>query len=307
MTGRVPAGCRAGRPVQSLGLVVRRGVDASGPLRRVHRAASRYGLRVHLEEHALEAYPGEVDALDDFEGLDAALALGGDGTFLRSARQVMGREIPLLGVNLGYLGFLTSGAEGELEEFVGRLARGDYVTEDRFTLRSELLDGDRPVAGPFTALNDAVVHTDGIARIARLNLQVGPRGAEEDIGGFSGDGVVVATPTGSTAYSLSAGGPIVVPSMECLLVTAICPHTLTVRPLIVPADADVVIRSAEAHPDLVLTVDGQVAAPLPESGGIRVSRSDTMVALVRFSDHSFFRTLRRKLRWAARPGEDPDA
>jgi NAD+ kinase len=260
-----------------------------------------------MDEHALDIYPGAAEPLGDGAGLDAVLALGGDGTFLRAARQLMGRGVPLLGVNLGYLGFLTAGAESELEEFIARLARGDFKTENRFTLRAELLDGSRSSAGPFTALNDAVIHTDGIARIARLNLQVGPLGDEEDIGGFSGDGVVIATPTGSTAYSLSAGGPIVVPSMECLLVTAICPHTLTVRPLIVPAEAHVVVRSAEAHPDLVLTVDGQVAAPISELGGVRISRGDTVVPLVRFADHSFFRTLRRKLRWAARPGDDPDA
>ena len=307
MTSGVTAEIPVGRPVRALGLVLRRGVDASRPLAQVHATAERFGISVRIDEHAVDAYPVPAEPLGDWDEVDAVLALGGDGTFLRAARQVMGRDVPLLGVNLGYLGFLTSGGEDELAEFLSRLARGEYRTERRFTLRAELVNGDRVDAGPFTALNDAVVHTDGIARIARLNLQVGPPGDEEDIGGFSGDGVVVATPTGSTAYSLSAGGPIVVPSMECLLVTAICPHTLTVRPLIVPAEAHVVIHSAEAHPDLVLTVDGQVAAPLAECGGVRISRGDTVVSLVRFADHSFFRTLRRKLRWAARPGEDPDS
>ncbi len=307
MTSGVTAESPVGRPVRALGLVVRRGVDASATLKRVREAVERHGISVLVEEHSLESYPGSAESLGECEAVDAVLALGGDGTFLRAARKVMGKGVPLLGVNLGYLGFLTSGGEAELETFLTRLAMGEYRTEQRFTLRAELLDGDEPTAGPFTALNDAVIHTDGIARIARLNLQVGRPGEEEDIGGFSGDGLVVATPTGSTAYSLSAGGPIVVPSMQCLLVTAICPHTLTVRPLIVPADSHVVIHSAEAHPDLVLTVDGQVAAPLTELGGVRVSRGDTVVHLVRFLDSSFFRTLRRKLRWAARPGEDPDS
>lgn len=307
MTSGVTAESPVGRPVRALGVVVRRGADASGTLSCVRDVAKRYGISVRMDEHGLEAYPGSAEPLEECEELDAVLALGGDGTFLRAARMVMGREVPLLGVNLGYLGFLTSGAETEVETFLTRLAMGEYRTDRRFTLRAEMLDGGEPVAGPFTALNDAVIHTDGIARIARLNLQVGAPGEEEDIGGFSGDGVVVATPTGSTAYSLSAGGPIVVPSMQCLLVTAICPHTLTVRPLIVPAESHVVIHSAEAHPDLVLTVDGQVAAPLAELGGVRISRGDTVVHLVGFADSSFFRTLRRKLRWAARPGEDPDS
>ncbi len=307
MTSGVTAGSSAGRPVRALGLVIRRGADASATLSSVQKVAERHGVSVRVDEHALDAYPVSAEPLGECEELDVVVALGGDGTFLRAARMVMGRHVPLLGVNLGYLGFLTSGAETEVETFLTRLAHGEYGTEQRFTLRADLLDGGNSVAGPFTALNDAVIHTDGIARIARLNLQVGAPGEEEDIGGFSGDGVVVATPTGSTAYSLSAGGPIVVPSMECLLVTAICPHTLTVRPLIVPAEAHVVIHPAEAHPDLVLTVDGQVAAPLSELGGVRISRGDTLVHLIRFADSSFFRTLRRKLRWAARPGEDPDS
>jgi NAD+ kinase len=282
-------------------VVVRRSVEAAESVSRICDAAKELGLELFLEPHALTAAHGNVHAYSDAADVDAVMAVGGDGTFLRAARDLVGRPAPLLGINLGHLGFLTSAGAPELEAFMRRLAEGDYHTEDRFTLAAHVLDGTDP---PMVALNDAVIHTDGVARVVRLNVRIGPEGHEEDIGGFSGDGIIVATPTGSTAYNLSAGGPIVMPSMEALLITAICPHTLTVRPLIVPADTSVVIRSVEPHPSLVLTMDGQAATHLPSLGGIRVSRGLEVVRMVRFASRTFFRTLRQKLRWASRPGGD---
>ncbi|MDT8340899.1 MAG: NAD(+)/NADH kinase [Longimicrobiales bacterium] len=303
MTAGVPAGASPGTPVTSLGVVVRRSVQAGNAVRRICEAAARAGVRLEIEPHALPAATGDVQPYQPGSEVDAVLAVGGDGTFLRAARALVGREVPLLGVNLGHLGFLTSAGEAELEGCVERLAAGAFHTEARFTLAASLLDDD---GLEHVALNDAVLHTDGVARVVRLNLRVGPPGEEEDIGGFSGDGIVVATPTGSTAYNLSAGGPIVMPSMEALLITAICPHTLTVRPLLVSAGTSVVIRSVEPHPSLVLTMDGQEATRVPSLGGIRVSRGRDVVRIVRFPGRTFFRTLRRKLRWAARPGGDLD-
>lgn len=303
MTPPLPEGAHPGTPVRSLGVVVRRSVESGEAVRRLCDQAAELGVALFVEAHALPGARGDVQPLQDADQVDAVMAVGGDGTFLRAARDLVGRETPLLGINLGHLGFLTSAGAPEMEAFMARLAEGDYYSEDRFTLAARVLDGDGDEP-PLTALNDAVIHTDGVARVVRLNIRVGPQGHEEDIGGFSGDGIVVATPTGSTAYSLSAGGPIVVPSMEALLITAICPHTLTVRPLIVPADTSIVIRSVEPHPSLVLTMDGEKATHLPSLGGIRVSRGEAVVRMVRFPDRTFFRTLRKKLRWAARPGGD---
>ncbi len=287
--------------MRSLGVVVRRSVEAGEAIGRISDAAGELGLDLFLEAHALTAAHGDIRPYRDPSEVDAVMAVGGDGTFLRAARDLVGRQSPLLGINLGHLGFLTSAGAPELEVFMKRLAEGDYYIEDRSTLAAYLLDGD---GEPHVALNDAVIHTDGVARVVRLNIRVGLEGHEEDIGGFTGDGIIVATPMGSTAYNLSAGGPIVVPSMEALLITAICPHTLTVRPLIVPADTSVVIRSVEPHPSLVLTMDGQAATRLPSLGGIRVSRGPEVVRMVRFTHRTFFRTLRKKLQWAARPGGD---
>lgn len=301
MNPPLPLGARPGVAIRSLGVVVRSSPEAGDAVRSICETARCLGIRLEVEPDALPAATGDVRPYHRESDVDAVIALGGDGTFLRAARWLVGRDAPLLGVNLGHLGFLTSAGAGEVQTCVERLAAGDFLTEERFTLEAHVLDHE---AEPHIALNDAVIHTDGVARVVRLNIQVGPPGHEEDIGGFSGDGIVVATPTGSTAYSLSAGGPIVMPSMEALVITAICPHTLTVRPLIVAADTSVVIRSVEPHPSLVLTVDGQAATHLPSLGGIRVSRGASAVRIVRFPGGSFFRTLRRKLRWAARPGGD---
>ena len=167
---------------------------------------------------------------------------------------------------------------------------------------------------PWYAFNDFVIHKSGVARVTRLALSVGTlRGPRERVGSFSGDGVIVSTPTGSTAYSLSAGGPIVVPGVACILITPICPHSLAVRPLVVPADADVRIQSIDRSEELVLTVDGQEVRPLGPDDVVLVERSELAVALVRLPDGSFFSTLRRKLGWAieaernAEQRTEPDA
>jgi NAD+ kinase len=140
--------------------------------------------------------------------------------------------------------------------------------------------------------------------VARLEIRVGHRGDEEEVGSFSGDGVIIATPTGSTAYNLSAGGPIVVPRMECLTVTPICPFTLAVRPLVVPSSEAVVVLALEQDPSLVLTVDGQDGRHLEAGEWVRIERGAAPLHLVQFPERTFFSTLRRKLKWAARPSAE---
>jgi NAD+ kinase len=288
-------------------VVVRGAADSSEAVQELVQVADELGMTLAVDPHALTVVKGDVDLYEPGHPVDAVLALGGDGTFLRAARGLMGSETPLLGLNLGHLGFLTSGRANEVAMALHRLAEGAFHTEDRFTLEAQKLDGEgRPTGDIRVALNDAVIHTDGLARVARLNIRVGTMGHEEDIGGFSGDGIVVATPTGSTAYSLSAGGPIVTPAMAAILVTPICPHTLTVRPLVVSAESSVVIRSTEPHPALALSVDGQEGGHLASLGGLRVSRGPAVIRAIRFPDRTFFDTLRRKLRWAARPEDEGD-
>ncbi len=169
-------------------------------------------------------------------------------------------------------------------------------------------DGSR--GDPLVAWNDFVIHKRGVARVTRLHLMVqetAPGGANadddgwRDLGSFSGDGLIVATPTGSTAYSLSAGGPIVVPSVDCLIVTPICPHTLAMRTIVLPATQRVAVSPFERTEDLVVTADGQIEHDLETGAEIHIGRSEVEIPLVRFAGQNFFGTLRRKLNWAARP------
>ncbi len=274
-------------------------------------------IDVSFEEHLTEWAPDGAKPMDlDADPIDLLIALGGDGTLLRAGRSVAGRDIPVLGVNLGHLGFLTALPHTELEEHLGLVLNGDYVLDRRSTLEARIIHADGSQGEPFLAWNDFVIHKRGVARVTRLDLRVqespaggtdggsganGEDGGWQDMGSFSADGLIVATPTGSTAYSLSAGGPIVVPSVDCLIVTPICPHTLAMRPLVIPASQRVSVSPIERTKDLVVTADGQVAHEFETGAEIHIGRSEIEIPLVRFAGQNFFGTLQRKLNWAARP------
>ena len=268
--------------------------------------------------HGLELYPeeklrGMVDAAGDFTpgGFDLLISFGGDGTLLRGARLVAEHHTPVLGINLGHLGFLTSVGPGEVEPALEAVLAGDYWLDTRFTLEAEVVRADGRAGGEHLALNDAVLHKGGFARVIRLAIFLGED--REEVGEYSADGIILATPTGSTAYSLSAGGGIVAPRMECILATPICPHTLAVRPLVLPADTTVAVEVREPNAEVILTLDGQEGESLAEGDRLIVRRGEATVPLVRLEGQSFFSTLRRKLHWgikaatASEPGEGPDA
>ena len=229
------------------------------------------------------------------EDIDLLITLGGDGTLLRGARLVAREHKPILGVNLGYLGFLTSIAPAELESGLQQLLAGDYWIDKRFTLEARVLNRTG-LAGPaYIALNDAVLHKGGVARVIRLAVFIGEN--REEIGSYSADGIIVATPTGSTAYSLSANGAIVVPTVDCILATPICPHSLVIRPLVLPADETITLEVRPPASELMLTVDGQDGEPVKAGDCVVIRRGAPTVSLVRFPGQSFFATLRRKLHW----------
>lgn len=261
-------------------------------------------LRSLADRHDLELFPeDEIRARFDGAGdlvpgrLDLLLTFGGDGTLLRGARMVAAHHTPVLGVNLGHLGFLTSIRPDELEPSLDALLAGDYWLDTRFTLEASVVGSDGREGSRYIALNDAVLHKGGFARVIRLIVRLGEEG--EEVGAYSADGLILATPTGSTAYSLSAGGAIVAPSMECLLATPICPHTLAVRPLILPADTRIEVEIGEPSAEVVLTMDGQEGEALFPGDRLIVTRGQATVPLVRFPGQSFFPTLRRKLHWGA--------
>jgi NAD+ kinase len=257
-------------------------------------AAEAQALEVRLVlEAGLEGVvPGAVVGDLDRQALDVVLSLGGDGTLLRGARLACRRGIPILGLNFGHVGFLASAGPEAATRALADLARGDFAIERRLALEARLGGGD-----PFVAVNDVVVHKGGIARVIRLAVSVDG----QPVGPYSADGIIVATPTGSTAYSMSAGGPIVVPGVAALVLTAICPHTLAVRPLVVPASARITICPLDPVPgpdsDLLVSIDGQVAAHIAPGEELHVACAPQPVLLARLGEESFFGRLSRKLQW----------
>jgi NAD+ kinase len=247
--------------------------------------------------------PEVLKALDN--GVDLLITLGGDGTLLWGARLVAARDIPVLGINLGHMGFLTSVTQDSIEEALESLFRGDFFMDCRSTIEASLVGEGGKTRARYLALNDFVIHKRGMARVTRLELLVGEGDQQEEVGGFSGDGVVLSTPTGSTAYSLSAGGPIVAPGMGCIIVTPICPHTLAVRPLVISAEETVTVIPLDRAGALVLTVDGQQKALLSAGESVVIGQSPTQVKLVRIPGQTFFSTLRQKLNWAIEPDGGP--
>lgn len=267
-------------------------------------AAGDLGVELAVEEETAKELHRDLPRLEGAWGeLDVVLTLGGDGTLLRGAREAGPRGIPVLGCNLGRLGFLTSIPLGELGAALRRLRDGDYRVEERLALEVRVVGNASPAGGEeggssaveesFYALNDAVVHKSGFARLITLRMWVD----DEEVSQYSADGIVLATATGSTAYSLSAGGPVLVPSLDALVATPISPHTLAVRPVVVPADSRLTVEVLPRSPDTILTVDGQAGSELEAGDRVEAVRSSDPVRLIQMPGQSFFSVLRRKLRW----------
>lgn len=230
--------------------------------------------------------PGAPVSDADLSRCQMALVLGGDGALLKAARLVAPLGVPILGVNLGHLGFLTEVEPHEVTEAIDRLFKGDYKIEERLMLRAEVLrEGN--VAASFFGLNDAVVTRGVFARVIELHTFID----EHPIAKFLGDGVIVSTPTGSTAYNLSAGGPIVNPNVEGIIITPICPHTVGTRTLIACADQVVTVRLAAKADDAMLTVDGQEGEALQPGDEVVVRRASKPMRLVKLKGRSFYTVL----------------
>ncbi len=268
--------------------------DLAATARHLALFAESHGLELATEEPLARVLP-EAPAFEP-GNVDLLITLGGDGTLLRGARLVAPFHTPVLGVNLGHLGFLTSIGPAELGSALERILAGDCWFDERMTLDAlvERSSGQRSPA--HVCLNDAVLHKGGAARSIRMVVCV--EGEAEPIAAYAADGIILATPTGSTAYSLSAGAAIIVPSMECILATPICPHTLAVRPLVVPATTVLTVEVTEPTEELVLTVDGEDGEALVTGDRLIVRRGEAVVPLVRFAGQTFFSTLRRKLHWS---------
>lgn len=257
--------------------------------------APQLGVRLFVEPELAPLLPAEAASPLEGAQLDILFSLGGDGTLLRGARLACLRGIPILGINLGRVGFLATAGPETATETLRCVVRGEYTIESRLALSAQVGEGGEE----FLAVNDVVIHKGGIARVIRMSVAVDG----QEVGAYSGDGIIVSTPTGSTAYSMSAGGPVVVPGVDALVITAICPHTLAVRPLVVPASARLTLRALDPVPappeKLLVSIDGQVAAQLAARQDVTVVRAMRPVLLARAGGgaESFFVRLREKLQW----------
>ena len=226
------------------------------------------------------------------KGLYCTVVLGGDGTFLSAVRWLGDNQVPILGVKFGEVGFLAEAAEEQIYTAVATILEGRFVTWPRMRLNVEVRQAERLVANE-TVFNDVVINKGALARLALITVHINDRYLTD----YRADGLILATPTGSTAYSLAAGGPVMQPAVPGILITPICPFTLTNRPLIVSDDSRISIRLAEKSADIMLTFDGQVGMPIDQSHTIMVQKSPVPVQLIALPGRSFFDVLRTKLRW----------
>jgi NAD+ kinase len=234
---------------------------------------------------------------DNMSGVDLAISLGGDGTLLSCARMLAPREVPILAVNMGEFGFITEVSKSELRDTWEKLLQGKLGVSERLMLSVEVQRNETTTAS-FLGLNEAVIGIKGISRMIRLKIFM----SNTYMGRYRADGVIVATPTGSTAYSMAAGGPILHPEMEAFILTPICPFTLSNRPTVVPATEILRVEVEEPQKvEAVLTIDGQESFPLQPRDCILIRRAPFKAKIVHTDRRSFYEVLRTKLNWAGEP------
>lgn len=275
------------KSMKQIGLFVHGGrEDAPAYAARAVKALQNAGAEVWAEQNAASYL--HVKELSQAEHLDALIALGGDGTLLRAAQEAVRTNAPLLGINLGHMGFLTETEPDCLETAVKALMEERYTLENRMLLRI-----DRPHTGEsYLALNDVVVNRGGYARLITLDAFAG----EEIVGHYVADGLIVATPTGSTGYSLSAGGPVIHPAVDCVVITPICAHSLQHRPVVVPGNEKIRLAlQGDEESGVVVQVDGQTRCMLRPGEDVLIARAEEKVRLVRLSPRRFFPLVREKL------------
>ena len=257
------------------------------------------GLRVFVDEDAAAAIGERGCRAQDLPALvDMIIVLGGDGTLLSAARVVAEakRNVPIFGVNLGSLGFMAEVSLDELYAGLGQALAGKLETAERMMLTAGVIRNGKRISG-YTVLNDAVVSKGAIARMVSLEVSVD--------GGFltaiRADGLILATPTGSTAYSLSAGGPIIHPAIHCFVLTPICPHTLSNRPIAIPDSSVVRVKLLSESEGVSLSLDGQVVAPLLRNDIVEVRKAKRRVKIIKHPTKDYYEILRTKLKWGNLP------
>ncbi len=283
-----------GDDVKSIGIIANKGKpEARVVARELLYLLEERGASVYLEEDLARSI-GRTDTaltLYDFsKHVDMLCVLGGDGTLLAIARQLAGHELPILGINLGTLGFLSEAEPDNLSEAVENLLSGNYHMEERSMIQTELYRGGERLA-VYTAMNDIGISKGSFCRIIKCTVY----SDDYYVGTFNGDGLIVSSPTGSTAYSLAAGGPIVAPNVPMLLLTPIASHSLTARPIVLSSEQQMRIEVDAVHDEIGLSIDGQFGYRLEGGDEIYVQKSDHVTRLVKWRQGNFFTLIRTKL------------
>jgi NAD+ kinase len=281
--------------IRSIGLIVKRQEPRARPVVESlleWAAGHDIELLADARDGAATAGATAVPAAHLAERADMLVVLGGDGTMLAAARLVAGRGTPVLGVNFGTLGYLTEFTDTTLFPALDEVVRGDYSLDPRVMIECVVERRGRVVESA-TALNDAVINKSAIARIIELDCWIDGRYVTY----YRADGLIVSTPTGSTAYNLSAGGPIMMPSMGAFVINPICPHTLSNRPLVVPDTVTIEFKLRPTGEEVMLTIDGQIGIKLAVNDRIRLRKSPAAFNVITPRDRNYFEVLRGKLRW----------
>lgn len=240
------------------------------------------------------------DITDDEATVDLIIVLGGDGTVLRTAQACAYRQVPIVGINTGKLGFLTRIDADTLDEALKLLVAGQFKLEPRMMLQTALEKNESSgCQQPLMALNDVLIKGANASQMASFKVFIN----NQEIATYDADGVIIATPTGSTAYTLSAGGPVISPEVQAFSITPICPHSLTAKPVVVPSSKKIKIQSVTPNNDLVVAIDGQECCQLKNGESVTIQKAETLLPFVTFypEEEDFYPLLRRKLHWSMNP------
>jgi len=253
-------------------------------------------IKKWLASRDLEIMEAESETVTtEIQSAELVICLGGDGTILSVARKIKGATVPILGVNLGRLGFLTEVKVDEVFEELNNVLLGQFQTEERLMLACDIANDSGKIKRRFSALNDVTISREGLTRLLFVEVMI----SGEPFTSFRGDGLIVSTPTGSTAYSLSAGGPIVHPKLEVLIITPICPHASSLRPFVVGADEKIAVRIQTTYKGekALLTADGQENFEIDDSFNVKITRAEGAARLIKSSKRSYISALRENFKF----------
>jgi NAD+ kinase len=285
-------------PMRNIGIIAKKRIEALDLIRQAVVQLAEQGCNVLIDQNLphidQRCHPVQPELMPQLA--DLIIVFGGDGTLLSVARFDQIEKVPVLAVNLGSLGFLTEIGADELPVVLKKVLASDYALDKRIMLQVMLIKNGNERGQTFQALNDVVVNKGALARMMDLDTYVN----DLYLNRFKADGLIICTPTGSTGYSLSAGGPIVYPSLNLFSITPICPHTLTNRPLIISDESIIRIELMSESEDVFLTVDGQVGVHMERHDRVIVCKSEKTLSLVKTPFRSYFEILKQKLKWGER-------